>query len=216
MNGNSTDFWNQKHEKYAISDWIVKPTIFLNQVIKYFPYKGKVLELGCGQGADAIFLASKGYSVEANDFSQTAIDYAIKQTPGSLRNLINYYVFDLNNKLYFENKFDVVYSHLSLHFFTEERTKQLMDEVYTSLKPGGIFSILLNSISDPETKLYKKIGDDYFIDADGQTKRYFSTGSLKQYISKFDTLLLDDKGGTWKDKIKGVHGLIRFVGRKQN
>lgn len=37
---------------------------------------GRVLELGCGQGRNAIYLAGRGYSVDAVDFSPEAITQA--------------------------------------------------------------------------------------------------------------------------------------------
>lgn len=39
-----------------------------------FPMKGKVLDLGCGQGRDAIALARLGYSVTGIDNSKVGIE----------------------------------------------------------------------------------------------------------------------------------------------
>ena len=40
----------------------------------------RILELGCGQGRDAIFFASKGIDVVAIDLSQIAVDALSKMT----------------------------------------------------------------------------------------------------------------------------------------
>jgi SAM-dependent methyltransferase len=40
---------------------------------------GRVLELGCGNGRNAAFLAGKGYSVDAVDFSAEAIEWAMER-----------------------------------------------------------------------------------------------------------------------------------------
>ena len=37
---------------------------------------GTALDLGCGQGGDAIWLAAQGWTVTATDISQTALDVA--------------------------------------------------------------------------------------------------------------------------------------------
>lgn len=214
MQPNSQDFWDKKHDKYATQDWITKPTIFATEAIRFFPKNGKILELGCGQGADSIHFAKNGYEVLATDFSPNAIELAKKQTPAELKDKIHYSVEDIKQPLNSGQSFDIIYSHLSLHFFDQERTMKLFDEIYQLLKPSGIFATIVNSLNDPETKVFKPIGPEYFEDAEGQTKRYFSVESLSKLTSKYKTLLLDDKGETWKDKMKGVHGLIRFVGQK--
>jgi len=123
-------------------------------------------------------------------------------------------VFDLKNPLTYNEEFDVVYSHLSLHFFDESRTEALFQEIFKASKPNGIFATILNSTIDPEIQTFQKIGEYFYLDPDGQSKRYFSTESILKYAKNCKILLLDDKGETWKDKIKGVHGLIRFVGQK--
>ena len=51
------------------------------ELIEFFtdhPEKGKVLDLGCGQGRDAIALARLGYSVTGIDNSQVGIDQMIR------------------------------------------------------------------------------------------------------------------------------------------
>lgn len=66
---NTKAYWDKKHDKYAAQSWIDKPSIFVKEVIKYFPKMGKILELAAGQGQDSRFFASKGYKVVSTDFS---------------------------------------------------------------------------------------------------------------------------------------------------
>ena len=42
------DPWNKLHSHYSNQDWIDKPNIFAEEVIEFFPQKGKVLLLGDG------------------------------------------------------------------------------------------------------------------------------------------------------------------------
>ncbi len=211
---NSSDFWDKKHDKYAHEDWVTKPAIFAEQIKKYLPPTGKLLELGCGQGTDAIYFARLGYQVVAIDFSPKSLEYAQKQIPPTLHNQIRLTLLDQAKPLPFNNEFDIVYSHLSLQYFTVKRTHALFHEIYNSLKKSGIFAALFNSIKDPETALFKSLEPDYYLDDDGQAKRYFSPISLSLFTKKFETLLLDEEGETWKDRAKDVHNLIRYVGKK--
>jgi len=194
--------WNTKHRKYIDQDWITKPTIFATVAIKYFPKTGSLLELGSGQGQDSKYFTELGYKVLATDFS----DYALSKIPN-----IKTQVVDLSLPLPFSsNSFDIVYSHLALHYFDKKRTQELFDEIFNFLKPGGIFATLTNTIEDREISTGTKIEDEYYQIGDIQ-KRFFSIDSMRKFTSKFETLLLDNHGETHKDEIKT---LIRYIGKK--
>lgn len=205
-------YWEKVHqEKYSQADWITKPTIFATEVIKYFPQSGRILELGAGQGQDSSYFAQHGYHVLATDFSLFAMDQAKKRLSADLSGLVDFQTVDLHNLLPFSPaSFDVVYSHLALHYFTAERTQNLFNEIYTVLKPGGIFATLTNAVSDPEITGLQPIETGLYQIGDIQ-KRFFSTDTLLPFVKNFRIILLDNQGTTHKDKIKT---LIRFVGKK--
>ncbi len=206
QNNPDAQYWQKAHEKYATRDWIVKPTIFVTQIIKYFPKNSYILELGCGQGQDSIYFAQNGHKVLACDLS----DYALEKAPINAN--VKYQQLDLLEKLPFpKNTFDVVYSHLALHYFDDNRTHELFDEIYSVLRLGGIFATLTNTIDDPEVITLKKIAEGYYVTPEGLKKRFFSTDSLGKFTTKFETILLDNHGETHKDEIKT---LTKFVGRK--
>lgn len=201
---NPQDYWQAKHPDYSQKDWIKKPTIFATQIVKFFPQSGRILELGAGQGQDSVYFANQGYEVSATDFSQYALDQ-ITDTR------ITKQLVDLSRPLPFNpNSFDIVYSHLALHYFGEKRTRELFDEIYDILKPGGVFATLTNTIEDPEVNQATKIEEEFYENG-GIQKRFFSTDSMAKFTLKFKTLLLDSHGETHKDEIKT---LIRFVGQK--
>lgn len=206
------DYWNKQHIKYSATDWIDKPTLFAQQVIDYFPKDGRILELGAGQGQDTRFFASRGFTVTATDFSEQALDFSRNKLPVDLTSKVEFQQIDLTSLLQFpQATFDIIYSHLALHYFSKERTKELFDEIYTILKPGGIFAILTNTIEDPEIAELTKVDDDYYENVQGLKKRYFSVETLGALTKKYDPIILDSRGETHKDKIGS---LIRFVGKK--
>ncbi|MFH0857075.1 MAG: class I SAM-dependent methyltransferase, partial [bacterium] len=89
------------------------------------------------------------------------------------------------------------------------------------LKKGGTFSFLVNSLNDPEykdiingkDKNYTKIEDDFF-EMGGLKKRFFTLDFIRKILPRFNIILLDEFGETYKDRAKGVDGLIRFIGEK--
>ena len=57
--------------------WSGKPNAALvEEVADLEP--GTALDLGCGEGGDAIWLAAQGWTVTATDISQTALDIAAR------------------------------------------------------------------------------------------------------------------------------------------
>jgi SAM-dependent methyltransferase len=197
------DYWQKKLIRYSQESWSSQPSIFAAEVLPYLPFGGSLLDLGAGLGQDSRFFAQKGYRVLATDFSP----YALKQIKGVSTRLV-----DLSLPLRFPPaSFDIVYSHLALQYFDLSRTMSLFSEIYSVLKPEGIFAILLNTLDDPEIEASTPVGDDLYLTPGGLQKRYFSISTLRPLVENYEILLLDNHGRTQKDSIQT---LIRFVGRK--
>lgn len=209
------NLWTSIHkDNYATTDWIDKPSIFAETAITYFPKTGKVLDLGAGQGQDSRFFAEHGYDVTSTDLEQTALDLSKAKLTGKLADKVTLQQVDLREELPFENDtFDVVYAHLSLHYFDSETTRRIVDQVRRVLKPGGVFAFFVNATTDPEYGTGTELEPDYF-QIDGMAKRYFSTKTARKLTKYFEVTLLDDQGETYKDSAKGIHNLIRFIGTK--
>ena len=204
--------WADLHNDYKDRDWIDKPSLFAGTAITYFPAKGSVLELGAGQGQDTRFFAEHGYDVVSTDLEETALEQSKAKLPDTLKQRVVLQKVDLRASLPFDDaSFDVVYAHLSLHYFDHATTRRLFGQIRRVLKPGGVLAFFTNSVHDPEYNTGTKLEDDYF-QIDQTAKRYFSVDSARAFAKDFEPLLLDDQGETYKDRAKGVHNLIRFVG----
>lgn len=205
--------WQDIHQNYKKQDWIDKPSIFAEQAVLYFPKSGKVLELGAGQAQDGCYFAEQGFKVTSTDLEDSALELA-QQKAADKATDIELKKVDLREELPFENAaFDVVYAHLSLHYFDHETTTRLFGEIQRVLKPGGVLAFLVNSVNDPEYKQGKELEPDYY-QISKTAKRYFSESTARKYTQYFDVNLLDELGETYKDSAKGVHNLVRFVGTK--
>lgn len=207
------DYWKKIHELYSKKDWINNTTIFAQFVVGYLPEQGKLLDLGAGQGQDSRYFAKLGYNVISTDISELALKLSEEKAKNDGLNM-EFMEVDIANKLPFEdNSFDVVYSHLALHYFTGEKTKGIFQEIFRVLKPQGILASLFNTIEDAETTnpSYAPIEKDYYKSPEGLLKRYFSVDYLKNVTGElFTPVVLDSQGETYKDEIKS---LIRFIGR---
>lgn len=204
-------FWNRK---YHDDDKLVRMSqhsIFVEQTMDYFPKGGRILELGTGTGADSLFLVSHGFKVVATDFSEAALSEL--QTRSANTPNLEIKQLDLSNPFPFnDQEFDVVYAHLSLHYFNSQTTKQIFDEIFRVLKPEGTIAVILNSVTDEEFGTGPVIEEDFFEIPGKGAKRFFRVETLKPFVEKFNETILDNKGSDMRRDQK--EGLIRFIGKR--
>jgi SAM-dependent methyltransferase len=99
----------------------------------------KMLELGCGQGRDTLFFASKGIEVKAVDYSPVGIERLQKLASEENHAKIHASVFDARNSFPFkDNEFDAVYSHMFFTmYFSWDELKAIAHEVSRVLQSNG-------------------------------------------------------------------------------
>jgi SAM-dependent methyltransferase len=113
-------------------------------------HKGRVLDVGCGTGENALYLAERGFSVIGIDLSTRAIDAA--KTKGSARKLkvdfrlANALSLDFKNA-YFDNAID---SGL-FHTFNDNDRVVFAREIAHVLKIDGRYFMLCFSDKEPTT-----------------------------------------------------------------
>jgi SAM-dependent methyltransferase len=101
---------------------------------------GRAIDLGCGHGRNAVFLAQQGFAVEAVDYSQAAIDWARERVPqaGVAVSLMQRNVFELELGA---GAYDLVYDSGCFHHIAPHRRAQYVKLVVNALKPGGWFGL---------------------------------------------------------------------------
>ena len=99
-----------------------------------------ILELGCGEGRDAIYLIDNGYNVLGVDYSFTVIDKCNELT--NYKYVNNFKQLDLiENSL--NEKFDFIYSVAVIHMFVlDEHRNKFYNFIYDHLKDNGIALII--------------------------------------------------------------------------
>lgn len=176
-----------------------KSSNFSRRYLDYIKPKGKtILDLGSGDGKDSLFFASCGMIVTSVDFSESGIAKLKEEV--SKKGLKNIKVIkkDLRKINFDENSFDLIYAHLSLHYFNEKDTKKIFDKLYKVLKSGGMIFIKCKSVNDALYGIGEKIEEDMFI-KDGQIRHFFSKAYMKEKLEKFDVIRIRKASSVYAD-----------------
>jgi len=163
---NSQKFWDELYSSRS-SVWTGEPNDHLVKTVSNLS-AGTALDVGCGEGADAIWLAKHGWHVTAVDISavvlERAQDHAI-QTGDELAKRIKWVRADLTESVPTEASYDLVYA-LFMHIPTAQR-----DVLFRSLAdlvaPSGSLLIVGHHPSDLETSVNRwKMPDLLFTASD--------------------------------------------------
>jgi SAM-dependent methyltransferase len=102
---------------------------------------GRVLELGCGNGRNAVHLAGLGCTVDAVDFSAQAITWAHERarSTGAAVTLQRCSIFDA---AFAEGCYDLVYDSGCFHHLPPHRRRDYVGLVGRALKPGGSYGLV--------------------------------------------------------------------------
>jgi len=106
-------FWETSYRDDSVSTFTQSPSSDIAKYWTLFPPGGAVLDAGCGEGRNAIFLAKKGFSVDAFDISEAGVAKAKKIA--SAQNADVNFAHDDLTKFVFKKDYDVVISCGVLH-----------------------------------------------------------------------------------------------------
>ncbi len=105
-------------------------------ILKYTPRYGEVLEAGCGLGRYNFYLSNFGINITGLDFSKETIEHLNKWQKEKGYN-IKFITGDVKKLPYADNSLSGYLSFGVIEHF-QEGPKEVLDEVYRVLKPGGI------------------------------------------------------------------------------
>ncbi len=134
-------FWN---EVYASGDYLKKwdysqasPELVSLLAFAALKLKSAVVDLGCGTGQDAIFMAQCGHKASGIDISQQALDLAQKKAE-ELDTEVNWQQANFLDLPFKDSSIDFINDRGSLHLLEEAHWPELIKELKRILKPGGI------------------------------------------------------------------------------
>jgi SAM-dependent methyltransferase len=127
--------WDERYAAQGLPVRAVEPPDFLARHADLFPTAGRALDLACGQGLGAVWLARRGLDVWGFDVSAVAIGQAreVARLAG-VGERCHFDVFDLDDGLPAGAPVDVILCH-------KFRDRRLDQAIIERLAPGGLLAI---------------------------------------------------------------------------
>ena len=133
------EFWEQFYgERDQV--WSGKPNVVLVEELDGLA-PGTALDLGCGEGADAIWLAEQGWQVVGSDISQVALDRAaVHAAEAAVAERITWERHDFSRSIP-RGPFDLVSAHF-LHSPVDDPRDPALRAAAEAVGPGGTLLVV--------------------------------------------------------------------------
>lgn len=128
-------FWN---ERYADAGYIfgTAPNRFLEAEAGRLPPSARILDVACGEGRNAVWLAERGHDVVGLDISPLALEKA-RRLAAERGVTVRFEEADLRTRALGEAQFDAI-ACIFIQFAAPEVRARLFEGFALALKPGGL------------------------------------------------------------------------------
>lgn len=153
------------------------PSDFANTCKAACTAQSRILELGCGNGRDSVFLATSGGKVTACDQAKIPIARLATQHPN-----INWVWADITHlpNTIPAHAYDIIYSRFVLHSLNDIGERRLLYAAHYHLAPGGRLFIEARTTQDPNFGKGTEISPNEFIDT--HYRRFIVPEALHQRL----------------------------------
>jgi cyclopropane fatty-acyl-phospholipid synthase-like methyltransferase len=198
--------------------WGTKPSNLVKNFAKLANI-GHALDLGMGEGRDAIYLAQQEFRVKGVDQSQVGVDKCLRRAK-QLGLKVDVVVDDVRHFRIAKNKYSLILSNSLFQYITKSEAHQVSRNVISGLKKGGLVIASVFTYDDPRYREYKKkcnelepgtfllvSGDIYSLYDYRELMTFFESLRLL-YYTEYD--YLHNRGGRgdhW-------HGIAEIVAKK--
>lgn len=180
--------------------WGTRPSEFAREVSALLQPGGRVLELGCGEGRDSVFFATRGFDVTGIDVSASGLHKAERLADAhGVR--VRWLLGDAARCLP-DGPFDLVYSCGAIHYVPRRERTRLIPRLQTLTRPGGYHGHVVFT----DRMIYVEKGEriDYF--TPGELSRAYSGWVILQ--SEQMTIPCTQDGTSHR------HGVEKFLAKE--
>lgn len=162
----------------------------------------KVLDLGCGQGRNSLFLSLLGYNVTSWDHNENSIKF-LTDTAEKENLPIQTALYDINSANIQEN-YDFILSTVVFMFLNRDRVPQIIENMQSHTNIGG-YNLIVAAMSTDDVPC--PIPFSFTFKA-GELKQYYQDWELIKYNEEMGELHKTDENGN-RIKMKFVTMLAK-------
>ncbi|UEC24003.1 SAM-dependent methyltransferase TehB [Pasteurella canis] len=162
----------------------------------------KVLDLGCGQGRNSLFLSLLGYNVTSWDHNENSIKF-LTDTAEKENLPIQTALYDINSANIQEN-YDFILSTVVFMFLNRDRIPQIIENMQSHTNIGG-YNLIVAAMSTDDVPC--PIPFSFTFKA-GELKQYYQDWELIKYSEEMGELHKTDENGN-RIKMKFVTMLAK-------
>ena len=158
--------------------------------LKRAPSELTMIDIGAGEGRDAVFYAEQGLEVYATDISPSGLAKATR-----LANERGVHVHTLEadaNSLELPEPVDIVYSIGTVQYIEPENRQQQFDHFRQNTSQGGVHAIFA-FVDHPDVPTPPDWTENEFFYKPGELKEYYSTWNI---LATEDVVFEDESGDT--------------------
>lgn len=173
-------FWEKAFKNDKTFLFGSSPNKTVTEFENLFDKNGVILDIGCGDGKNAVYLARQGFeNIDAFDPSEDAIE-KLKRISNKEKLKINAQVKSLQ-EFNFEKQYDLVLSFGVYHFVPEQEWKSFILKAQQNTKRGGVHIIQMFNDSLPPTPdiAHYAVG----MAKDGELKELYKDWEILQFLS---------------------------------
>ena len=167
--------WDEYYKKDNIPDY---PSPFAEYVANKLSNQQTILEVGCGNGRDAKFLASQGHLVTGLDRSGEAIELCKKLY--SVESLEFFFGTITDIEKINKKKYDLIYSRFVIHAMSLNEEIKTLNMSHKLLNKYGQFFVECRSINDPLSRKGDILSNTERIE--GHYRRFIILEEFKQRL----------------------------------
>ena len=125
--------------------------------------RGRAIDVGCGEGSNAIYLSKSGFDVTGVDFSLTAIKRAATNAQAAGVEVI-LVEDDLTNLRHVSGTFDLLVDIGALNDLNQGERDSYMENILPLTHPGSRFILMCFTKSLPPNEVERRFGDHFNIE----------------------------------------------------
>ena len=178
------NYWDEYYRLHRGNKEISDPSSFAKFILKNFFSEKKlnIVELGSGNGRDAIFFAYNGHNVIAIDQSTNVINIQKQNLEKKIAMNLYSKAKDFVKEDYSRyEQIDAFYSRFTIHSISKSDELKLLPKIYDNLEKNGLFCVEVRTINDPLYGIGEFSGENTFV-TDNHSRRFIDTKVFRKQV----------------------------------